>query len=104
MTQFDVFANPITNARSAYPFVVNLQSDATSGSGSTMVAPLALATRISGAAGRLTPKVTIDQREYFVATGEMTPLATKDLSKRVANFASYRSKLLDGIDLLFFGV
>jgi toxin CcdB len=104
MEQFDVYTNPVTSARSAYPYVVNLQSNAASGSHSTVVAPLALASRFDGMVGRLHPKVSIDAREYILGSSELTALPTEELKRRVANLAAHRAAIMDSMDLLFFGV
>ena len=104
MEQFDVYINPVAAARSAYPYVVNLQSDVTGGGHATVVAPLALASRFDGMAGRLHPRVSIDAREFILGISELTALPTEDLKRRVANVAAHRAAIMDSIDLLFFGV
>jgi toxin CcdB len=104
MEQFDIHTNPVAGARSAYPYVVNLQSGAAAGGYSTVVAPLALASRFTGMAGRLHPRVRIDEREYVLGISELTALPTEELKHRVANLAAHRAAILDAIDLLFFGV
>jgi toxin CcdB len=104
MTQFDVYANPDPESRTVYPYVVNMQSDVTIGGTDRIVAPLAHRGQLPGGAGRLTPLVTIDNREYLVATSGLTTLPSRDLKKRIANLAAHRSEMLGAVDLLFFGV
>jgi hypothetical protein len=104
MNQYDVYSNPVTGAKSAYPYVVNLQSNAAGGGHSAVVAPLALASRFDGMVGRLHPKVRIDARDYILGTSELTALPTAELKRRVANIAAHRAAIMDSIDLLFFGV
>jgi toxin CcdB len=104
MEQFDIYSNPVTTARAAYPYVVNLQSSAAGGGHSTLVAPLALASRFDGMIGRLHPRVRIDAREYILGISELTALPTEELKRRVANVAADRAAIMDSIDLLFFGV
>jgi hypothetical protein len=74
MTQFDVFANPIANALTVYPYVVVLQS------------------RVASTRGEV------------VVTGSLTTLPSADLKRKIANLSSNRSELLGAIDLLFVGV
>jgi toxin CcdB len=104
MEQFDVYSNPVTSTRSAYPYVVNLQSNAAGGGYATVVAPLALASRFDGIVGRLHPKVCIDEFEYILGTSELTTLNKEELKRRVASVAAYRADIMNSIDLLFFGV
>ena len=104
MTQFDVFATPSPSVRAAYPFVVILQADFSANRIETVVAPIAPAVKIPTAGGRLLPLVSFNQREFVVITNAMTTMPTGDLKRKVANLAPFRARLLDAIDLLFFGV
>jgi toxin CcdB len=104
MPQFDVFTNPVTSARRAYPLVINLQSDLISSGTETVVAPMALRRNLSSAAGRLTPAVAIDDQEYIVLTSSITSLPARELERRIANLASHRQSLMAAVDLLFFGI
>jgi toxin CcdB len=104
MAQFDVFANPVTAARRAYPWVVRLQSDLLDGSRDTVVAPLVLRRNLGVVAGRLMPIVTVDGDDYVVLVNGLTTLSARDLSKRSANLRSRRDDILAAIDLLFFGI
>ena len=103
MTQFDVFANPNARSRAIYPYVVNLQSDVSSGRSDRIVAPLALRSKFPSG-GRLFPVVRMDERDYVVATSALTAIPSIDLKRRLANLSAFRSDLLGAIDLLFFGI
>jgi toxin CcdB len=102
--QYDVFVNPVTSARRAYPLVLCLQSDLVAGGTEAVVAPLAPRRSLTGAAGGLTPIVQIDQLEYVVLTNSFTSLPARDLDRRIANLAGDRLKLMAAVDLLYFGV
>jgi toxin CcdB len=102
--QFDVFANPVSAARSALPFVVVLQSDITATNVETIVAPLALRSKFPEAAGRLLPPVVLDGRDFVVVTASLAALPITDLRRKVGNLAAHRVELLGAADLLFFGV
>jgi toxin CcdB len=102
--QFDVFANPIVAARTAYPYVVALQSDFTRGEGDEIVAPVAPKESLAKFAGRLTPMVRIGSADYVVLVPALTSMKRRDLTKQVSSLATGRSQLLAAIDYLFFGV
>jgi toxin CcdB len=102
--QFDVFANPVSAARAALPYVVVLQSDITTTSVEAIVAPLALRSKFSEAAGRLLPHVSFDGRDFVVIAASLAALPIADLRRKVGNLAEYRAELLGAIDLLFYGV
>jgi len=61
MTQFDVFANPVTRSQASYPFVVMLQADVARGRRERAVAPVAPRAAFPVVAGRLTPIMAIDR-------------------------------------------
>jgi hypothetical protein len=102
--QFDVYANPVTAARAALPYVVVMQSDLTANEVETIVAPLALSSKFPNSAGRLLPRVVFDDREFVVVVASLAALPLADLKRKVSNLAEHRGKLLDAVDLLFFGV
>jgi len=103
MAQFDVFVNPVPSTRSAYPFVVAMQSDLAATSTFQLVAPIAALSKLTPV-GRLAPKVAIEGKPYVVLVPQLEVMRTRYLSSNVANVASDRGELLAAIDLLFFGV
>jgi toxin CcdB len=102
--QFDVFANPVSAARAALPYVVVLQSDITATNAETIVAPLALRSKFPELAGRLLPRVALDDREFVVVTASLAALPLTDLKRKTGNLAAHRGELLAAVGLLFFGV
>jgi toxin CcdB len=104
MSQFDVFRNPVTGARRAYPFVVVLESDVASGGRQRAVAPAAPRTEFPAIAGRLTPIVRIERREFVLLITGITAIPANSLDKLVASLAERRGDILAAIDYHFFGV
>jgi toxin CcdB len=104
MAQFDVFPNPFSMARRAYPFVVSLQSDFALNESDQIVAPLVPMHSMPKSAGRLTPGVTVNGAEHVVIVPRLTAMRTRDLGQCVSSIASSRGDLLAAIDYLFFGV
>jgi hypothetical protein len=104
MAQFDVFVNPAPRARAAYPFVVSLQSDATSSTQEQIVAPLVPKQRIGTSAGRLTPVVRFDGADFVVLTHALSRIRGRDLVSPHVSVATCRGDLLAAIDYLFFRI
>ena len=104
MAQFEVFVNPAPRARAAYPFVVSLQSDATSGTFEQIVAPLVPRHRIGTGSGRLTPVVRLGEADFVVLTPALGRVRSGDLVVRHHSVPSARADLLAAIDYLFFGI
>jgi toxin CcdB len=101
--QFEVFVNPITAARRAYPFVVVLQSDFAATTRDRLVAPLVPRGALAPTAGRLTPIVEIDSQEHVVLVSDLAGVRQRDLDMPICSLAPRRADLLDAIDYLFFG-
>ena len=104
MTQFEVFANPVTRARPNYPFVVVLQADVARGSRERAVAPVAPRAAFPFVAGRLTPIMSIERDEFVLLVTSVTTLPALSLGRAVASLADRRDDILAAIDYLFFGV
>lgn len=104
MTQFDVFENPISRARRAYPLVAILQSDLADTGRDRIVAPLAPRARLSGTAGRMTPHVTVSGVEHVLIVPSLTSVRAHDLRELRGQLASYRDEIVAALDFLFLGV
>jgi toxin CcdB len=104
MAQFDVYANPITAARNAYPWVVGLQSELASAGPDRIVAPLVPRESYPPMTGRLTPLVRVQARGYVLLIPGLAGVAARDLSEPVASLIGSRIEILAAIDYLFFGV
>jgi toxin CcdB len=103
MAQFDVFVNPIQNARRGYPFVVAMQSDLIDGA-EQLVAPIASIDYPHSASRRVMPTVALQGNDLVVVVPRLTVMRSRDLVEKIASVASARSELLAAIDYLFFGV
>jgi len=104
MAQFDVYANPIIQARVAYPFLLVLQSNVATGAREHIVAPLVERARLGQMAGRLTPAVDIEGVEHVALIPALANMPNRDLRKPVCCLSSHRPAILAAIDYLFFGV
>ena len=104
MMQFDVFRNPIPQARRAFPFVAALQSDMAETGRDRVVAFLAPKSGLPPLPGRLMPVVAIEAKDYVVLIPSLTNLPAADLTRVVANIGSRRDAIVAGLDYLFLGV
>ena len=104
MAQFDVFVNPIQNARRGYPFVVAMQSEFTIDAAEQLVAPIASIDYGQSASRRVTPVIALRGNEHVVVVPRLTVMRTRDLIEKVSSIATARTELLAAIDYLFFGV
>jgi toxin CcdB len=104
MTQFDVFVNPISAARQAYPFVIAMQSNFAYDTTEQIIAPLAPSDSLRNAVGRLTPSVDVNGKAYIALIPRLRAVPTRDLARSIGSAAQSRSDLLAAIDYLFFGL
>jgi toxin CcdB len=104
MAQFDVFVNPIQNARRGYPFVVAMQSDFTINGEEQLVAPIASIDYPQSAGRRVMPSVALRGNEHVIVVPRLTVMRSRDLIEKVSSVAAARAELLAAIDYLFFGI
>jgi len=100
--QFDVVANPDPIDSAQRPYLVVLQSDLISDLTSTVVAPLVTRENMRGAQ-RLNPVLSIEGREYWLATHELFAVDQRILRGRVSTLADHRDTILTALDFLFLG-
>ena len=104
MGQFDVFDNPITRARKAYPYVVVLQSDIAETGQDRIVAPTVPRARLAGTMGRLTPHIKVLGVDHVLLVPAMTTIGTTDLRDRRDDVKSHREDIVAALDYLFLGL
>jgi len=100
--QFDVVDNPDPIEADHRPFLVVLQSDLVSGLTSTVVAPLVPRDQMKGAQ-RMNPIMTIDGREYWLATHELFAVDQRLLRGAVTTLADQRDAIIASLDFVFTG-
>ena len=104
MSQYDVFDNPIPQARRAFPFIAILQSEIVDTGRDRIVAPLVPRTRMSGTVGRLTPLVKVADVDHVLLVPRMTAIAATDLRAVKDRLTAYREDIVAALDFLFLGV
>ena len=101
--QFDVFRNPVPQARRAFPFVAALQSDMAETGRDRVVAFLAPKSALPPLPGRLMPIVSVEAKDYVLLIPSLTNLPASDLTRAVANIGSSRDAIVAALDYLFLG-
>lgn len=104
MVQFDVFVNPVSRARRAYPYVVVLQSDVADTGRDRIVAPLVPKTRMPGVAGRLMPQVRVSDVDHVLVVQNLAGIDAGELRELRGQLAPYREAIFAALDYLFLGV
>jgi toxin CcdB len=102
MRQFDVVANPDAGEREFRPYLVILQSDLVSGLSSTVVAPLVVRDRMSGAT-RMNPLLKVEGCEFWLAAHELFAVDRRMLSSAVGSLAEERDAIIKALDFVFSG-
>jgi len=101
--QFDVVPNPDAEDAAHRPYLVVLQSDLVSGLRSTIVAPVIPRQMFSGAS-RLNPVLTIDGRDFWLATHELFAVDRRLLGPSIVTVAEHREAIIAAIDFVFTGL
>lgn len=105
MTQFSVYANTNKSSKSAYPYLVSIQSDLLDDLSTTVVIPLA-PVRLAGKAAisRLCPVLDFDGASYVLLTQQMAGVPTSTLGSAVGDVSAYRDAIVAAMDFLISGV
>lgn len=104
MAQFDVFVNPILQARRAYPYVAVWQSDLADTGRDRLVAPLVPRARFTPSAGRMTPQVRVGDVDHVLLAPRLAGMASGDLRELRGQLVAHREAIVAALDLPFLGV
>jgi toxin CcdB len=101
--QFDVFPNPVPQARRAFPWVAALQSDLADTGRDRVVAFLAPRSKFPALRGKLMPLVRVNSQDCVLLVPSLTNLPAMDLKQAVGNIGSRRDAIVAALDYLFLG-
>lgn len=106
MRQFCVYKNCNAATRSAYPLLLNVQSDLISETGTRVVVPMVPIGR-----GRhppvitsLAPIINIDEKAYVLVVPLLAAASMSDLGKLEADLSHERPAIMAALDLLISGI
>jgi toxin CcdB len=106
MRQFCVYRNLNSATRSAYPSLLNMQSDLISDTGTRVMAPLVPATRgkhpppISS----LVPVVEVNGKPHVLVMPLLTAIETSDLGALEADLSRERPIIMAALHILISGI
>jgi toxin CcdB len=105
MAQFTVYQNKNSATKKTVPFLLDIQSDLLQDLKTTVVIPLYFFESSQHMLlTKLTPVLTIDNKDYLALTTQLAGISRKELGKTVALLDSYRIAIIDAIDFMLQGV
>ncbi len=105
MRQFDVYANPSKTTRSAYPFIVDIQSDIISEIATRIVVPLGRKAdfKDEGMKG-LTPTVTYAGEQLLLLVPQIASMPEKALKNPIGSLSHLREEIVAALDFAITGI
>lgn len=104
MAQFTVYRNRNPHTRSAFPLLVDIQSDLLEDLQTRVVIPL---TKVAALAKKplshLTPTLAFDGENYVLMTPQLAGIARTDLGALVGSLANERPTIVAAMDFLLTG-
>ena len=104
MRQFHVYRNLNAAKRSAYPLLLNIQSDLMSETGTRVVAPMAPANRGMPAMPPLVPEVLVKGKPHLLVTPLLAAVEVADLGMLEADLSDARAMIMAALDMLIYGI
>ncbi|MEO5566147.1 MAG: CcdB family protein [Luteimonas sp.] len=103
MHQFGVYRNRNAATRSAYPLLLNVQSDLISETGTRVVVPLAPVGRDGREVPPLMPHVSVNGKAYVLLMPLIAAAELADLGPEEADLSTERAVVLAALDFLVSG-
>lgn len=105
MPQFSVHRNPNPGSKTAYPLLLDIQSDLMADLGTRVVVPLCRASAMKGKAiTTLTPVFEVEGKPYVMLTPQLAGVSRKDVGAAVADLSERRNEIIAALDLLITGI
>lgn len=102
--QFEVFPNPVRQARQTFPYVAVLQADIAVTEQNRIVAPLAPRSMAPKLSGRLNPVIPVNGVEHVLLVPSLAAIPTAALKGGVGTIGSHRDSVTAALDYLFQGI
>jgi toxin CcdB len=105
MAQFDVYTNPSSRSREAYPFVVDIQNELISDITTRIVIPLGRLNHFRmEQMKKLTPLIEYENEQYILLTPQISSMSSKLLKDPIGSIASLRDQIIAALDFAFTGI
>jgi toxin CcdB len=105
MAQFSVHKNKNPKTRSAYPYLVDVQSDLLRDLRTRVVVPLSKHSALGKKPIKnLMPVIDVDRQKYVMLVPQMAGISVADLGPEIASVAQRRDDIVASIDFLITGI
>lgn len=104
MQQFGVYRNRNAATRSAYPLLLNVQSDLIAETGTRVVVPLVRAGGRLQAMPPLVPEIDVEGVPHLMVSPLLASVDVSELGKLEADLSALRGVILGALDFLVAGV
>ncbi len=102
--QFFVYKNTNASSLTAFPFLLDVQSNLLSELHSCVVIPLSRVKVGQVVMTRLTPQVAIDGQDYVLNTAQLSTIHRKILGACVTDLSAKRDLFISALDFLISGI
>lgn len=105
MPQFDVYQNPSTASRKAYPYILDVQHSVIDELSTRIVIPLGRLSDLRNEQMKtLTPIVEYDGEKLVLLTSQLTSMPARRLTKPVGSLSEIRPEIVAAIDFAITGI
>ena len=105
MAQFDVYRNPSTNTRAAFPYIVDIQSPIISDIATRIVIPLGVAAHFNNEKLQgLTPDLSYEGEQLLLLTPQISSVPSKLLKTPIGSLDHFRDEIIAALDFAITGI
>ena len=105
MAQFDVYINPSKTSRSAFPYLVDIQSPLISDIATRIVIPLGKADILKNRTMKgLTPEVEYEGNRLLLLTPQIASVPAKVLKSPIGSLEHLRDGIVSALDFAITGI
>ena len=105
MSQFDVYANPSSSTREAFPFIVDIQNPLVSEIATRIVIPLGKISYFNNEQmERLTPVIEYENEQLLLLTPQISSMPAKRLKNPVGSLSHFRDEIIASLDFAISGI
>lgn len=105
MKQFDVYINPSSSTRDAFPYVVDIQNPLISEIATRIVIPLGRTAYFKNEQMKgLTPIIEYENEKLLLLTPQIASIPAKKLKNPVGSLFHFRNEIISSLDFAITGI
>lgn len=105
MAQFDVFTNPSSTTRKAFPYIVDIQSTTIEDIATRIVVPLARHSSLNEQAmKKLTPEIQYEDEILILLVPQIASIPAKHLKNPIGSLNHFREEIVAALDFAITGI